>query len=149
MKYIPVLLAVALGLATSASYAGRTYKWVDDQGVVHYTQHPPRGRQAEIFNPHSSAVSEESANARLEALTEKVEAAQEARELKDDILSQELARRERIKKNCQIARKNLVTLETAARVQDKDEGGNPYFLDDGQKQARIAETKQQVETYCN
>jgi glutaredoxin len=32
---------VALGLGSSSAYAGKAYKWVDEQGKVHYQDNPP------------------------------------------------------------------------------------------------------------
>ena len=39
-------------------------------------------------------------------------------------------------------------LETAQRVWSKDAQGNDVRLDDDQKQARLEETRRQIQQYC-
>ncbi len=48
---IPVFVVLALAVSIGAVEAARTYKWVDEDGVTHYSQHPPPDGEAEIINP--------------------------------------------------------------------------------------------------
>lgn len=51
---IAVLLAVAV-LLPSAHAAQSVYKWVDDDGVTHYSQQPPPpGREVQLIDPNTS-----------------------------------------------------------------------------------------------
>lgn len=48
---------VFLLLLTTAAWAGSIYKWVDDQGVVHYSDHAPQEDQVEGVVETRQAVS--------------------------------------------------------------------------------------------
>lgn len=49
--HAPLFLLLALTLWSGAAPADRTYKWVDEDGVTHYSQYPPPDREAEIIEP--------------------------------------------------------------------------------------------------
>lgn len=48
---IPLFVLIALAVGLGAAQAARTYKWVDDDGVTHYSQYPPPDGEAEIIEP--------------------------------------------------------------------------------------------------
>lgn len=49
-RAIAVALFV-LPLAAPVAEATRTYKWVDDEGVTHYSQYPPTDQDADVIEP--------------------------------------------------------------------------------------------------
>ena len=59
MKRI-VLLAACLAIISSAARAGELYRWMDTNGIVHYSDTPPpHTEQAEIIKISNSAGSDE------------------------------------------------------------------------------------------
>ena len=144
--YLWIMLLGAL-LPLQESFA-RIYKWVDEEGNVHYTQQRPPDRPAQILKEPTSPVTEEQAKENLEKLSDRAETQRKDREFQEGYADDVAARQERIKKNCEIARENLRILQTAARVQDKNGEGNMYYIDDATKEAKIAKTKEQIETFC-
>lgn len=48
---IPAIVLVALVLCVAPAHATRTYKWVDEDGVTHYSQYPPPEGEAQIIEP--------------------------------------------------------------------------------------------------
>lgn len=46
-----VLGLLALPLLVPVAEAARTYKWVDEDGVTHYTQYPPPDGEAQVVEP--------------------------------------------------------------------------------------------------
>lgn len=46
-----VIGLVALPLLVPVAEAARTYKWVDENGVTHYTQYPPPDKEAQVIEP--------------------------------------------------------------------------------------------------
>lgn len=48
---IPLFVLIALAVGIGAAQAARTYKWVDEDGVTHYSQYPPPEGEAEIIEP--------------------------------------------------------------------------------------------------
>ena len=148
MRPLPLLILVLSAALAAAPAAARMYKWVDDQGVVQYTQHPPPDREAQTIEPRAPAVSDSQAAETLEAIREKAEAARKDRQFGEDYSSFVQEREARIQKNCEIARENLRVLQTASRVQAKDADGNPYFIDDKDRDSRIKQAEKQIEDNC-
>ena len=71
---LPVLLAIVLAISTQATLAGKLYKWVDENGKVHYSDKvPPKHskHQRDVLNERGITV-------------EKVEAAKTAEQLKEE-----------------------------------------------------------------
>ena len=145
MRSFYFVLALAFGPGAEAAL----YKWVDAEGNVSYSDKPPPEVNAEEVKQYSSGISAEESQQKLDEITDKADAQQKDRELKDDIAKQQTERDVTIKKNCDIARKNKSLLETTARVTLKDEDGNDYFLEDDQREAKLADANAQVQRYCN
>ena len=51
-RFLPLIVLATLLAATEAAPAQtRIYKWIDDDGVTHYTQHPPPEGEAVVMDP--------------------------------------------------------------------------------------------------
>ena len=48
---------VALAIIGGTAQAARTYKWVDENGVTHYSQYPPPKGEVQIIEPNISLPS--------------------------------------------------------------------------------------------
>lgn len=59
MIRLPLLFVLLMLLATAASAQGETriYKWVDEDGVTHYTQQPPPEGEAVVVDPDTGTGS--------------------------------------------------------------------------------------------
>ncbi len=126
MKRALQILALTLLLGATASHAQpeKYYKWVDDEGSVHYSARPPRDRPAQLIKvapeparpaalPASPATPDAMpapAGSAAEPATDNPANAATAR-----VLAAEAAT------NCEIARKNLNALNTRARVRIRDD----------------------------
>lgn len=132
-----ILLLTTMMIFASSASAG-LYKWVDDEGNVHYSQKKPRNQQfkrlkappppPEDSKPlYKSAVKESDGNKTVAAETEKNKNFRE--------------------QNCANAKKNLSAYQTSRRVQD--EKGNVKTLDDKERAEQIAIAKQHIRHYCN
>ena len=111
-----------------------TYKWLDPEGNVVYSQTMPSGGQA------------------VETL-KKVEPLEPEPPDEETLLVEELERQiaereARIKKNCDVARYNKAVLQTPANVVVPDEEGNDILLTPSQKESQLAEAKGQIDIYC-
>jgi hypothetical protein len=150
MRKISLLVAVALSVLVSPLAQTAMYKWVDEDGNVTYSQKkPPAGADVEEIKKHGGSVTAEEAEGELQSLRDKVKYRQEDRDIKDDIAEQQAERSATIKKNCEIARNNKSLLETTARVTVKDEDGNDYFLEEGDRQNKLLDAQAQIDRYCD
>ena len=148
MKQYCILAFLLTLCVSSAVIADEYYKWVDDQGVTHYSAEKPENRDAskvKARNPPSS--SQDKAMERLEKQREQSrqerQAAAQEKEKKED--SSEPVNQER----CEKHRKNLETLNTTAQVRRKNpETGEMETLTQEERQAMIEKTKKALER-CN
>lgn len=139
-----VTLAMALAW-TGSTFAG-VYKWVDENGVVHYSEIKPLDYEAENLRPRSDGTTDEEARRKLEALIDRAQD-KDVGPTPDD-RQQALTRASRRKENCDTARENLRLLESGVRIRANDADGNAYFLDDEARQTKLAETQSQIQANC-
>ena len=152
MRYVNLLSAVLIAttLAPFEDAGARVYKWVDEDGNVQYTQTRPPDRPAETVEPRyyqppapaDGADPTTTKTASKEGDKPEKETEKEETEYADPKTVEEFR-----KKNCELARKNLETLQQpSGRIRIED--GKGGFLDDAGKQAKIEETKRQVAENC-
>jgi len=147
------LLALVLSTLPTGTYAEQIFRWVGADGVVHFSEHPPPGVNAEAISIRSGSGGGEQATEELKRLREKAglgegkppPAAGQAPAASAEQQAESARVRE---ENCRIAQENQRVLENAPRVMVKDAEGNPVRLDDDQREARLAETRKQIEQYC-
>ncbi len=145
---ISFISALALILSTPIQ-AGKYYRWVDENGVTHYTETPPPDTQSTAIRTQGKdPKSAEQAKARLseqrkaftEAATDK-KAADEENKL--------AAENEKIKQgNCETAKKNLNVLKHS-RIREKGDNGEYTVLTEEQRQARIKLAQERIKEFCN
>lgn len=144
LQHIALLVLLAIGAPAMAGM----YKWVDEQGNVHYSQQPPPGQQAETVKappPPPSGAADEAARWKKQA--EDFEERQADRAKAADEAQKAEAQEEQRKANCEIARKNLQTLTSRGQISIK-EGDTYRRLPEEERQAKIAEAQKQVDEFC-
>ncbi|WP_252274569.1 DUF4124 domain-containing protein [Pseudomonas subflava] len=143
MRRMILACSVLLALSTGAS-AGQIYKWVDDQGKVHFGSQPPEGQAAATVNPNISqpkappqkpVATPTEGDKKQDALDEKV---------RQDVAKQEAER----KKFCETTRTNLAQLRNNPRVR-VEENGEMRRLTEEERQARITESEKAIVENCN
>jgi hypothetical protein len=143
-----LLSALALVLLSPLAPAA-AYKWVDADGITHYSQFPPgEGPAQEVRVQSEGPRDAAAASARLKQEQEQLKAYQESRSQQTTTQqksAQESAAREQ---NCQRARSNLNTLETFGRLRYTDAEGNVQVMGDEERQARQEEARKQVAEFC-
>ncbi|MCW8901817.1 MAG: DUF4124 domain-containing protein [Gammaproteobacteria bacterium] len=131
-----LLLSTLMILASSAS-AG-LYKWIDNDGNVHYSQKPPRDQQFKRLKAPAAAP-------------ENSKPLYQETKLKDkagNIVATETAKNEQIRAtNCENAKNNLSSYQRSRRIRDKD--GNVKTLDDNERSKQIENAKQAINDFCN
>ena len=142
MKRLFVLALCMAGLTlASQSFAAKVYKWVDADGVTHFSEHPPKNTQTEVIKPktgHSEPVNYESAAPAGD------DGAAAGQQQADEAMAQALKDPTR----CAAARKNMETLRNFGRVKVKGEDGSFHFLTSEEQQERIQSTQQAIDESC-
>jgi hypothetical protein len=141
-----MILTGSLMLALSATaMASQVYKWVDAQGVTHFSAQPPQGQPATAINtsapPPRQAPAEPAPS--VEELLDPEQAAID-KKVKEQVAAQEAER----KQYCASARTNLAQLENNPRLRIEDEG-EVRRIDENERQERITELKKSIAENCN
>ncbi|MGA7595702.1 MAG: DUF4124 domain-containing protein [Gallionella sp.] len=145
-------LLIILILASANSFA-EVNKWVDDEGRVHYSdQPPPPDVRAEALRSASDSGSASGVAATGEHTFVQQEAAlkraQQAQQADAAQAAAKQATADALKANCEVARNNLRSLQSGARIMDINASGERNYLDDSQRQQRIDKVQQDISNLC-
>ena len=143
------LLALSLTLFTGLSLCGTataaTYKWVDEKGNVHYSQHPPADTNYERMKIQKSRPGETPPPA---PATSSGSSKAGGSTSSSSVVKEELSKNEEIRaKNCEAAKKNLEIYTVYKRYRDKE--GNVVRMDDEERLKKIEESKQHIAEFCD
>ncbi len=138
-----LLIAVATCLSLSVQ-AISTYKWVDKDGNVHYTQRKPASSNYERMKIKTTPARSDAAETKTSTPADsKSKKAGGAKALKNEIAKNE----ERRKQNCAAAKKNLEAYTVFRRIRLAD--GSVKILADDERARLIAESKASIKEFCD
>jgi hypothetical protein len=140
------ILTSSLLLALSATaMASQVYKWVDAQGVTHFSAQPPQGAQATTINtaaPPPKPAEPEKAAPTFQSIADPEQAAIDEK-VKQQVAAKEAERR----KYCENMRTNLAQLQNNPRVR-VEEGGEVRRLSEKERQERISTAQKSIADNC-
>jgi hypothetical protein len=123
----------------------KVYRWVDESGETHFGYYRPRGAEAETVDIKLPTTSPTDAGPEPDATPEETGpegGAPPERELSEEEQALYAA-------NCRIARENLKALDADPdRIWEQDEEGNLVPVGVEEVEARRAEARKNIETYC-
>lgn len=136
------LLALVLccGLAWPLAGSAQIYKWVDENGVTHFSERPPHNTPATLIKPktgHSEPVFYGTASS-----VSSEAAAPVAPE--EEVVSQEEYHEER----CRVALRNMDTLRNFGRVKVQGVDGEIRYLDEEEQRERLVSTQEIIDESC-
>ncbi|NOX76732.1 MAG: DUF4124 domain-containing protein [Gammaproteobacteria bacterium] len=132
------------------TFAGKIYKWVDEQGNTHYSQQRPSNRSTQMNIPSSSSRSAPAAtsNSRKEATNKLLNAIAAERTAKAETKAKSKKEAKRLRTNCSNARKRVASLEMGGRRFDVTEQGERRYLDDTEIKKRLAAALKLRSKWC-
>ncbi len=145
-----LLISLVVSLASSMAWAATTYKWLDDNGNVVYSQTPPAEGAYEVIHIKQSGTSSSypSAAESPESSTPKFTSNRNEEEKQNQDIQQQEAKAEEIrKKNCEAARKNLEAYTVFRRFKQPD--GSYVRLDDDERLKRQQKAKDDIKEFCD
>lgn len=136
MRSTKTVLTLALVLAAMPVMAQTVYRWVDEQGVTHFSSTPPEGMQAEELHLRAPPGLDGEPEQELELAVEPEPGSEPS-------IAEIRAR------NCATARNNLAQLETAeVALRTDPETGEQIEIRGAALQAAIAQTLEQIREFC-
>ena len=142
-------LCLLCAVVSAPAQAADFYRWVDANGVTHYSQTPPPNRETDQLEPPPPpAEAPPKARERLDAQLQKLDERREERELEAEA-EHKAQEAERIRQqNCRIARSNLENLEIATNSLMRLPDGSYERMDEETRQAKMEEARRAIEKYC-
>lgn len=143
MRRTLLLASLLLGCA-SAACAGQIYKWVDAQGITHFTAQPPQSGQAALVAPAQQPPSQPSVatTAAPAQDTDPTQADIDAR------VRKEVAAKEKERADyCVNVRTTLAQLRNNPRLR-MDVNGEMRRVSEDERQAKIAEAEKAIGEHC-
>lgn len=142
---LPLLLAGTVAWSSERA----VYRWVDEDGVMHFTHQPPQSAEFDLLRPDTSKIGtvaptkpEASINvsaARQAAQTASTDGAEDILDLDEEELA--IA--------CQQAADNVVALEPVKRILVPDGSGGTRQLDDSERLEWLARSRSFISENCN
>ncbi|MCU7906364.1 MAG: DUF4124 domain-containing protein [Candidatus Thiodiazotropha sp. (ex Epidulcina cf. delphinae)] len=128
--------------------SAETYRWVNEDGVVTYSQTPPPDTKAETIKIRSTPSSDADASKdRLEKLRQRLADSEEDRALKKSKKKEQAESQAVNKQNCSAARKNLEQLTALGNRLYKT--GDDYLrLTEEDRRKRMQQAGDQIKEYC-
>lgn len=150
--FIPYLrlscLAFVLFFFAINSY-GDVYKWIDEDGQVHYSQQAPTGQQTEMIKaPPPPAIDPAKAQKEIDVLIEQQKTAEQSQQDQNKQSEQEQEQEHQLEMNCQAAKKNLQAYEDNPGRRLMDSDGNVTRPTEEDRQQKIKEHQQKVKEFC-
>ena len=153
-KMLRLTIALSLAAFFSSAAEAQIYKWVDEDGVVHYADQPQHkdAKPSEIKTARTDreAARENLANS-IAQDREQTNRFYEARDPNPDEVDPAEAARvaEFRRQSCEAARKKMNNFAQARRLYTLDEDGAKVYLDEDQTLSARAEVQAAITEYCN
>jgi hypothetical protein len=133
-----ILLLTTMMIFASSAFAG-LYKWVDDEGNVHYSQKRPVNKQFKRLKAPPAAP---------ESAKPLYKSGKKAGDTPNKAIADETAKNKKIRaENCVKAKKSLTNYQVNRRMRDKD--GNVTRIDDKVRASQIKKAKEAMGNYCS
>jgi len=154
------LMSILVLLYASTSNAEDDYyTWIDENGVVNYSEHDPQGFDARFvsrshrFGYQSDEPLEQETPEQSATQGTAAPAPEEERDIDTEIAIQKARIDKEIaaakKSNCNIGKLNLAQLENYNRIKVEDEDGQIRVLSEEEKQSRVDKAKTTISENCN
>lgn len=143
MRYLILTASAGLMLATLSLpvSAQALYRWVDSNGVVHYSDSPPADTPYETRSIRNATLPKPEDDVPPPTATAASGQPNPAQAAKDDPARQ---------RNCEQARLNLELLQSDSPVRmDLDGDGEAEPIEDAARQLQIDLARRQVASYCD
>jgi hypothetical protein len=152
-----LLTAFLTSIFLTTGYAGQSYRWVDEEGNVQYSQTPPKGveevRKVELAPPSQSSGADTTNEATKD--TEKTDQAENPDQTTGDPTQKPANASEEMqaikKQNCDNARGELTKLGTANAqlvVEDKDNPGKFVPLSEEERKQHADKAQAYLDAFC-
>ena len=151
---ISLAVAALLAFTSLPVAADKIYRWVDENGVVNFTQQKPRDTDSEaiVTNTGSPRVVKEAAPVPPTSAATGRTLSPEQEKMLEGLRAAEKARQDEIAQikadNCQQSRDVLARLTLKDRIRVKGPDGEYTIMPEDERQQRISKAQENIALYC-
>lgn len=150
-KILSIVFVVTFALLAMDAMAKETvYRWVDEQGVVHFGNRPTGVAATEIVEIPTHKVSAASEPEKTSAIQpiEEPSYAQQQRDKRKQSREDAALLQQAVAAGCEQRRQIVTRLEPSTRVMTEDEDGNIIRMDDNDRMEMLTEAKGYIAKKC-
>ena len=144
--------AVAAMMFASGAMASEIYKWIDEDGNVHYEDRPSGAADEERLAMSYNRTDRTAVSQRIKARHDRLAAREEARSTaaaaEQEAADNAAAEAER-QQACERARTRLESYLQSRRLYRTDDNGERVYLDDTQQQEARRKAEEQITEFCS
>lgn len=141
---ITLCLAVVFSASTSAKEVP-VYRWVDENNVVHFSQHQPKNSEYDKLTTISTYKVQEPILPVPDELPPVDKPLSEVESERDEIIAKNKAI---IEKNCEASKLNEKILSSTDRITSQGPDGKNFVLTEKEKKEKVALNRKNIELYC-
>ena len=154
MKRQFLIFSSLLCVLLSANLSAKIYKWVDENGKVHYSDKPFNKDEKELnikskVSPEQSARARTEAQARIQKLRRQVESTISEQNAQKESAAKSAQEQKKLEQNCSVVKKQLALLNQQVRIVETDEKGEAKFLSDEERKKQINELNALLKQHCS
>ncbi|NOR18642.1 MAG: DUF4124 domain-containing protein [Xanthomonadales bacterium] len=147
--YVTVLIATLVLAATDAVAVDDVYRWVDEDGNVHFGDNPPQQANAEVVKIQQNSTGVEPAPpGALLNTPQQPSRAQQQRDERELRRAEDAERKQALASGCDSRREAVAQLEPKPRVMVTTEGGEVYRMDDDDRLEELNKLKAYISENC-
>jgi hypothetical protein len=148
MRYISLVLL--LGVVLPCPMTADVYKWVDDQGRVHYGDRPPDATLAPspVTLPEPEPIPSQPAQDARRKSQQLLEIYREERLAKQAAAEEHRQAKQAKQEKCRLARLRYARFESAGGIYQKHQDGERSYLDHARRDEFMRNLKAEVTRWC-
>jgi len=147
MKYLTLLISLAVPIVTHAG----VYKWVDENGKVHYGDQPKTSEPAVEMKVDDAAPTPSYSDdelSREEKRERLLQSMEEDRADKQEMREKQKAEKEKNRQKCNRYRDQMRHYERASSLYKLDKDGNRVYMSDGERARATKNLQSNIKKYC-
>ncbi len=145
-SWLKILIIISISVMTTSTYAGKVYKWIDENGMTQYTDSAPANKTYNTIKIHDNNQTTNTLTKTLlkqsNSMTEEQQLNEQAQQLERD--QQAIAKKE----NCTHAKSNLKAMQESSRIKVVGDDGEFRYLNDQERQEQTNKAKTIISENC-
>lgn len=160
--YIALILLALILASTTTLAENKIYRWVDENGVVHYGERPndqhgskevkvskDPASPASPYQAPTARAAEQAAEPAAEGAEPEVSYAQQRRDERAKKRQEAAKKQQELDMGCRLHKQQIARLEPMTRVIIQREDGTVERMDDNERLSELQKSKDYVSKNCN